>query len=114
MVDPVAEELGIPLSHVACNRIFFQNGVYSDFDRARLINQPRGKRLEIASILQSAGLRRSVMIGDGMTDCKAESVVDSFICYCGVQRREAVMKRASLVVSSFEDLLLLYNHWRVC
>ena len=110
-MDPVAEELGIPLSHVACNRIFFQNGVYSGFDRARLINQPLGKSLEIASILRSTGLRRSVMIGDGMTDCEAEGVAD-FICYCGVRRREAVMKRASLVVSSFEDLLLLYNTHR--
>lgn len=49
-----------------------------------------------------------------MTDCEAENVVDAFICYCGVKERPAVMERASLVISSFNDLLQLYNACLVC
>ena len=105
----MARHLGIPQSHVICNHIFFQNGVYSGFARECVINQPNGKSKAIASILQGTRQQRCVMIGDGMTDCETEDVVDAFICYCGVKERQPVMERASLVVSNFHDLLQLYN-----
>ena len=113
-MQPVARHLGIPQSHVICNHIFFQNGVYSGFARECVINQPNGKSKAIASILQGTRQQRCVMIGDGMTDCETEDVVDAFICYCGVKERQPVMERASLVVSNFHDLLQLYNTSTVC
>ena len=110
LVFPVSDKLGIPHDHVLCNEIFFSNGLYSGFDRSRLINYPRGKCLEIERILAHTGKKCSVMIGDGATDLETKDVVDAFICFIGVKDRPSVSSQGDLAIASFHDLLLPLLH----
>ena len=107
LVFPVSDKLGIPHDHVLCNEIYFSNGLYSGFDRSRLINNPRGKCLEIEEVFAHIGEKESVMIGDGATDLETKDVVDAFICFTGVKDRPSVSSQGDLVIASFHDLLSL-------
>jgi hypothetical protein len=56
-----------------------------------------------------AGLppKRTVFIGDGITDAEAKSAVDGFVCFGGVAYREEVAALADAVVDAADLTALL-------
>ncbi|KAK7838754.1 phosphoserine phosphatase [Quercus suber] len=58
-------------------------------------------------MINAHGYKALVMIGDGATDLEARKPggADLFICYAGVQHREAVAAKADWVVFNFRDLI---------
>jgi hypothetical protein len=44
------------------------------------------------------------MVGDGITDLAAKSVVDRFAAFTGFVRRESVVREADLEIASFAEL----------
>ena len=67
-----------------------------------------GKPLVLAKLLTSSALPRPVvMVGDGSTDAATRGVVDQFIAYTGVIRRDAVAAVADAEAVDFESLLPL-------
>lgn len=106
LIEPVAKELGIPMSNMFANRLFFTfNGEYAGFD----INQPTshsgGKGEAIQLIRQElADNANIVMIGDGATDLEASPPADHFIGYGGNIVRDEVRNRAKYYATFFGQL----------
>lgn len=108
MFKPVALELGIPSENIYANQLLFGNsGEYVGFDSAEPTSQSGGKAVVVQHIRQKCGYKTLAMIGDGATDLEARQPggADIFICYGGVQMREAVAAKANWVVSDFLELM---------
>ncbi|MBN3272811.1 SERB phosphatase, partial [Polyodon spathula] len=72
IVEHVATQLNIPLSHVFANRLkFYFNGEYAGFDETQLTAESGGKGKVISLLKEKYGLKKVVMIGDGATDMEA-------------------------------------------
>jgi HAD superfamily phosphoserine phosphatase-like hydrolase len=70
-----------------------------------------GKPRVLAALLAAATITRPIaMIGDGSTDAATRGVVDQFIAYTGVTRRDAVVAVADAEASDFSSLLPLVFH----
>ncbi|KAJ6887548.1 phosphoserine phosphatase [Populus alba x Populus x berolinensis] len=75
------------------------------------VNEPTsrsgGKATAVQKIRKVHGYKALVMIGDGATDLEARKPggADLFICYGGVQLREAVAVKADWLVFNFADLI---------
>lgn len=110
IVDPVAEELNIPLKNVFANRLLFNNdGSYAGFDEEEMTSDSGGKGRVIEHLRNKFGYKRIVMIGDGATDMEAEA--DGFIGFGGNVVRESVRACAPWFVKSFYALIdELRNH----
>ncbi|XP_055317213.1 phosphoserine phosphatase isoform X2 [Sitodiplosis mosellana] len=106
LIEPVADELGIPLDHMFANRLFFNfNGKYAGFDVNQPTSRTGGKGEAINIIRRSLGQNVSVtMIGDGATDLEAAPPADNFIGYGGNVVREEVRNRAQYYVTDFQQL----------
>ncbi|CAH2048754.1 unnamed protein product, partial [Iphiclides podalirius] len=110
LIDPVAELLEIPLTHVYANRIkFFFNGEYAGFDENEPTSRSGGKGLVIRRLKEQYGYQRLVMIGDGATDAEASPPADAFIGFGGNVVREEVKKRALWYVTDFQELINCLN-----
>uniref|UniRef100_A0ACD5TN76 Uncharacterized protein n=1 Tax=Avena sativa TaxID=4498 RepID=A0ACD5TN76_AVESA len=108
MFKPIALELGIPPENIYANQLLFGNsGEYVGFDPAEPTSRSGGKAVAVQHIRQKCGYKTLVMIGDGATDLEARQPggADLFICYGGVQMREAVAAKADWVVSDFQELM---------
>lgn len=108
MFKPVASELGIPPENIYANQLLFGNsGEYVGFDPAEPTSQSGGKAIAVQHIRKKCGYKTVVMIGDGATDLEARQPggANLFICYGGVQMREAVAGKADWVVSDFLELM---------
>ncbi|KPI95676.1 PREDICTED: phosphoserine phosphatase isoform X2 [Papilio xuthus] len=106
LIDPVAELLNIPVSHVYANRLkFFFNGEYAGFDENEPTSRSGGKGLVIRRLKEQHGYQRLVMIGDGATDAEASPPADGFIGFGGNVIREEVRKKAAWYVTDFQELL---------
>ncbi|XP_045536568.1 phosphoserine phosphatase isoform X1 [Papilio machaon] len=106
LIDPVAELLNIPVSHVYANRLkFFFNGEYAGFDENEPTSRSGGKGLVIRRLKEQHGYQRLVMIGDGATDAEASPPADGFIGFGGNVIREEVRKKALWYVTDFQELL---------
>ncbi|CAK1580495.1 unnamed protein product [Parnassius mnemosyne] len=106
LIDPVAEQLNIPVVHVYANRLkFFFNGEYAGFDEAEPTSRSGGKGLVIRRLKEQHGYQRLVMIGDGATDAEACPPADGFIGFGGNVVREEVKKKASWYVTDFQELI---------
>ncbi|XP_031633304.1 phosphoserine phosphatase-like [Contarinia nasturtii] len=108
LVEPIAEEIGIPFDHVFANILYFHyNGSYAGFDTNQPTSRTGGKSEVINTIRQSLGQQGNVnitMIGDGATDLEAAPPANNFIGYGGNVVREEVHKRAKYYIIDFQQL----------
>ena len=75
--------------------VFFDHrGHYRDYDHESPLARNGGKR----EVLERLPARRTVFIGDGITDAEARDVVDGFVCFGGVAYRPEVAELADAVV----------------
>ncbi|XP_057950638.1 phosphoserine phosphatase, chloroplastic [Malania oleifera] len=108
MINPVASILGIPPDNIFANQLLFGgSGEFSGFDTSEPTSRSGGKATAVQHIRKAHGYRALVMIGDGATDLEARKPggADLFICYAGVQLREAVAAKSDWLVFSFRDLM---------
>ncbi len=76
---------------------FDEQGNYSGFDEQNRLTQNRGK-IEVVQDLAGQG-KRTVFVGDGVTDLEAGETVDLFIGFGGVVRRPEVEKKAKYYIT---------------
>ncbi len=96
--------LGIRDELVDAVQVFFDHhGKYRDYDRESPLARNGGK-VEVLSRLEA---KRTVFIGDGITDAETKEVVDGFVCFGGVALREEVAARADAVVDAADLRALL-------
>ncbi|KAL6908206.1 hypothetical protein ACP4OV_002376 [Aristida adscensionis] len=108
MIKPVASDLGIPPENIIANQLLFgTSGEYAGFDPTEPTSRSGGKAQAVQQIRQGHGYKTIVMVGDGATDLEARQPggADIFICYAGVQLREAVAAKADWVVFDFQELI---------
>ncbi|CAH0475303.1 unnamed protein product [Peronospora belbahrii] len=108
MIEPVAEEVGIPLYNIYANTIFFDDdGNYSGFDDAELTSRDGGKAQAIEVIKRIHGYKKIAMVGDGVTDLQARPPADLFVGFGGIITRHVVKEGADLFVTDFDHLTKL-------
>ncbi|WCJ35082.1 3-phosphoserine phosphatase [Euphorbia peplus] len=108
MINPVASILGIPTENIFANQLLFgPSGEFLGFDANEPTSRSGGKATAVQQIRKIHGHKAMVMIGDGATDLEARKPggADLFICYAGVQLRDAVAEKADWLVFNFEDLI---------
>uniref|UniRef100_A0A0E0MMQ5 O-phosphoserine phosphohydrolase n=1 Tax=Oryza punctata TaxID=4537 RepID=A0A0E0MMQ5_ORYPU len=108
MIKPVAVQLGIPPENIFANQLLFgTSGEYVGFDPSEPTSRSGGKAVAVQHIRQKFGYRTLVMVGDGATDLEARQPngADLFICYAGVQMREAVASKADWLIFDFDELM---------
>lgn len=106
MIEPIAEDLGIPKENVFANTIFFDDrGQYAGFDADEPTSRDGGKPTVIQQLIEERAFRHVVMIGDGATDMQARPPASAFIGYGGVHARENVKKGADWFVTDFAHVL---------
>jgi len=104
IVDPVANELNIPLKNVFANQLLFnEDGSYAGFDEEEMTSDSGGKGRAIEYLKNKFGYQRLIMIGDGATDMEADA--DGFIGFGGHVIREKVRDGAPWFVNSFYLLI---------
>jgi phosphoserine phosphatase len=105
MIEPVADQLGIPHDRIYANTILFNSdGSYRGFDAAEPTSADGGKPAVIQRLKDAHGYTPIVMIGDGATDMQAKPPADAFIGFGGVVVRESVKDGADLFISDFGDI----------
>ncbi|KAE8911781.1 hypothetical protein PF005_g9086 [Phytophthora fragariae] len=108
MIEPVAEEVAIPLYNIYANTIFFDDdGNYSGFDDAELTSRDGGKAKAIDVIKRIHGYEKIAMVGDGVTDLQARPPADLFVGFGGIVTRDVVKEGADLFVTDFDHLTKL-------
>nr|CAD1822621.1 unnamed protein product [Ananas comosus var. bracteatus] len=108
MIKPVALELGIPLENIFANQLLFgSSGEFLGFDTTEPTSRSGGKATAVQQIRKVHDYKTLVMIGDGATDLEARKPggADLFICYAGVQMREAVAAKADWLLFDFKELV---------
>lgn len=108
MINPVASILGIPLENIFANQLLFgSSGDFVGFDKDEPTSKSGGKAVAVQQIRKAHAYKILAMIGDGATDLEARQPggADLFICYAGVQLREAVAAKADWLVFNFKDLI---------
>ncbi|KAL3716591.1 hypothetical protein ACJRO7_008209 [Eucalyptus globulus] len=108
MINPVASILGIPSENIFANQLLFgSSGEFLGFDTNEPTSRSSGKATAVQQIRKAHGYKALVMIGDGATDLEVRKPggADLFICYVGVQLREAVAAKADWLVFNFKDLI---------
>jgi phosphoserine phosphatase len=101
-------ELGVPAERIRAVPIHFDSrGRYAAFDRECPLARNGGKGEILAALPPSE--RPLCFVGDGVTDLEAAPVVELFVGYGGVVRREAVARAARhyLTAPSLLPLLAL-------
>lgn len=112
LIDPIAQELHIPLNNLFANKLLFDfNGNYGGFDVNQPTSRSGGKGEAITQIRNfnssqlQAGQLKIVMVGDGATDLESAPPADSFIGYGGNVIRDSVRERAQFFVTDFMQLM---------
>ncbi|RVW85624.1 Phosphoserine phosphatase, chloroplastic [Vitis vinifera] len=108
MINPVASILEIPPENIFANQLLFgSSGEFLGFDANEPTSRSGGKATAVMQIRKVHGYKRLVMIGDGATDLEARKPggADLFICYAGIQLREAVASKSDWLVFNFKDLI---------
>ncbi|KAH9778181.1 phosphoserine phosphatase [Citrus sinensis] len=97
MINPIASVLGIPPENIFANQLLFKSsGEFLGFDANEPTSRSGGKAAAVQQIRKAHAYKVLAMIGDGATDLEARQPggADLFICYGGVQLREAVAAKA--------------------
>ena len=108
IIEPIADTLGIPTSHVHANNLLFAaDGSYAGFDESEFTSRSGGKAEACKALRAAHGYGRVVMVGDGATDMEARQPggADIFICYGGVVFREKVAAGADWVIMDIRSLI---------
>ncbi|CAL5201807.1 unnamed protein product [Lathyrus oleraceus] len=108
MINPVASILGIPKENIFANQLLFgSSGQFLGFDENEHTSRSGGKATAVQQIKKDHGYKALTMIGDGATDFEARRPggADLFVCYAGVQLRQAVAAKADWLVFNFQDLI---------
>ncbi|XP_057437277.1 phosphoserine phosphatase, chloroplastic isoform X1 [Lotus japonicus] len=108
MINPVASILGIPQENIFANQLLFgSSGDFLGFDENEPTSRSGGKASAVQKIKKARGYKTLTMVGDGATDFEARGPggANLFICYAGVQLREAVAAKADWLVFDFKDLI---------
>jgi phosphoserine phosphatase len=105
MIEPVAQQLSIPIGNIVANTILFDSeGNYTGFDTNEPTSRDMGKPKALTQIESQKGYKTMVMVGDGATDAQAKPPAKAFIGFGGVVEREAVKQKADWFVSDFADM----------
>lgn len=107
IIDPIADALSIPRSHVHANTILHaEDGTYAGFDTAEFTSRSGGKAAAVKAIRAASGLETVIAIGDGATDveARADGGAVAFIGYGGAVERPAVAAAADWFVTRIADL----------
>jgi phosphoserine phosphatase len=105
MIEPVAQQLSIPIENIVANTILFDDkGTYNGFDANEPTSRDMGKPKALTQIESQKGYKTMVMVGDGATDAQAKPPAKAFIGFGGVVEREAVKQKADWFVSDFADM----------
>lgn len=104
-IAPLARLLAVPAKHVhAVHVLANANGEFVMLDGVQPLTTQQGK----PHVISQLNLERpTVMIGDGATDAAARGVVDTFIAYTGIARRESVVAVADATAHDFVELVPL-------
>eukprot|EP00262_Sarcandra_glabra_P006125 TRINITY_DN1822_c0_g2_i1.p1 TRINITY_DN1822_c0_g2~~TRINITY_DN1822_c0_g2_i1.p1 ORF type:complete len:296 (-),score=47.91 TRINITY_DN1822_c0_g2_i1:90-977(-) len=108
MINPVALLLEIPSENIFANQLIFgDSGEYIGFDANEPTSRSGGKAVAVELVRKAHGYKSLIMIGDGATDLEARKAggADLYICYGGVQLREAVAAKADWLGFNFQDLI---------
>jgi phosphoserine phosphatase len=102
---PLAQHVGVNASHVhAVDLACDSDGTYSLLNGEQPLSTQQGKPTVVAAL----GLTGPVaMVGDGSTDAMVRDVVDTFIAFTAVARRDQVVALAHAEASSVDALRTL-------
>lgn len=98
---PLATWLGIAAADVHAVDVEYDEGAVTGVRAASPLSRRGGKPLVVASLHLA---REILAVGDGATDAELTPVVDRFLAFTGVARRESVVARAGGEVNSFASL----------
>ncbi|HED67011.1 MAG TPA: haloacid dehalogenase [Planctomycetes bacterium] len=98
-VEPFARGLGIEEVHAVDVR-FGPDGTYAGFDEDSPLARSGGKLEVLGRIASAPGAGPIVLVGDGATDLEAAPVLDRFIAFGGVERRDLVFDAARVSCTS--------------
>ena len=106
LVLPVAQQVGIPSSHIFANLLVFDSdGVCRGrFDAAAPTSRTGGKARVLEEVMRCHGYQRVAIVGDGITDLEARPPATIFIAFGGVVQRQRVMESADHCVTDFAEL----------
>ncbi|MCC6415324.1 MAG: HAD-IB family phosphatase [Opitutaceae bacterium] len=103
-IAPLAEYLAI--AHVEAVRLDFDAaGQYTGFDRDYPTTRNGGKPKRIMQLQMELKPQRAIMVGDGISDLEAASVVDLFVGFGGYVQRSKVRTAAPVFISSLSELV---------
>ncbi len=109
-VRPFGRALGLVDADVQAVAVHFDDdGGYAGFDQASPLARSGGKIQVVESLRVELEANAMALIGDGATDLEAGHLVERFIAYGGVARRERVFAGARVHCESadFRDLARL-------
>ena len=105
-VGILAEFLGIPESNVFTSKVVFDDkGNYNYVDFSHPLANNNGK----AEIINNSKVESVIMIGDSITDLDTKDVVEKFICFTGVVKRDSVVKQSDYIINDLREVLNLIS-----
>jgi len=112
LVHPVADELGIPLTHVFTNKLRYDaNGEIAGLEEDNPLFLSMGK-VYIAEQLKKEGrlLDGTAVVGDGFSDLsiRKNNIAKMFVYFSGTRLHEVIRIQADFAVDRFDQLLPLF------
>lgn len=95
---PLAADLNIPPDHVLAVDVYFNNTQYAGFDEQSYMVQAEGKNKQIQDVLEAN--ERAVLVGDGVSDWEARSVVARFIGFAGLNPKDKVRDNSDFFINT--------------
>jgi phosphoserine phosphatase len=106
MINPIALQLGISVSNIYANNLFFtEDGEYNGFDTNEPTSKDGGKAKVVQELIDKYDYKCVIMIGDGATDMQARPPAKAFIGYGGIIEREKVKNGADWFIKDFNEIL---------
>jgi len=106
MINPIALQLGISVSNIYANNLFFtEDGEYDGFDINEPTSKDGGKSKVVQELIDKYDYKCVIMIGDGATDMQARPPAKAFIGYGGIIEREKVKNGADWFIKDFNEIL---------
>jgi len=106
MINPIALQLGISVSNIYANNLFFtEDGEYDGFDINEPTSKDGGKSKVVQELIDKYDYKCVIMIGDGATYMQARPPAKAFIGYGGIIEREKVKNGADWFIKDFNEIL---------